>query len=84
MAAHSIILAWRIPWIGETGRLQSTGSQSQTPLKRQSMHTRKWNLYHCVNLVKILYKLEKEKRFQVSKWESKKAFVKVVISKINI
>ena len=37
-----------------------------------------------MNLVKILYKLEKEKRFQVSKWESKKAFVKVVISKINI
>ena len=27
MATHSSILAWRIPWIGEPGRLQSTGSQ---------------------------------------------------------
>ena len=27
MATHSSILAWRIPWIEETGRLQSTGSQ---------------------------------------------------------
>ena len=28
MATHSSILAWRIPWIEEPGRLQSTGSQS--------------------------------------------------------
>ena len=27
MAAHSSILAWRIPWIEEPGRLQSIGSQ---------------------------------------------------------
>ena len=27
MAAHSTILAWRIPWKEEPGRLQSTGSQ---------------------------------------------------------
>ena len=27
MATHSSILAWRIPWIEEPGRLQSTGSQ---------------------------------------------------------
>ena len=26
-ATHSSILAWRIPWIGEPGRLYSTGSQ---------------------------------------------------------
>ena len=25
MATHSSILAWRIPWTGEPGRLQSTG-----------------------------------------------------------
>ena len=30
MATHSSILAWEIPWTEETGRLQSTGSQSQT------------------------------------------------------
>ena len=27
MATHCSILAWRIPWTGEAGRLQSTGSQ---------------------------------------------------------
>ena len=30
MATHSSILAWRIPRTEEPGRLQSTGSQSQT------------------------------------------------------
>ena len=28
--AYSSILAWRIPWTEGPGRLQSTGSQSQT------------------------------------------------------
>ena len=27
MAIHSSILAWKIPWLEETGRLQSVGSQ---------------------------------------------------------
>ena len=36
MATHSSILAWRIPWTEEPGRLQSMGYQSQT---RQSTHT---------------------------------------------
>ena len=27
MATHSSILAWRIPWTGELGRLQSMGLQ---------------------------------------------------------
>ena len=27
MATHSSILAWRIPWTEEPGRLQATGSQ---------------------------------------------------------
>ena len=27
MATHSSILAWRIPWIEEPGKVQSTGSQ---------------------------------------------------------
>ena len=27
MASHSGILAWKIPWMEEPGRLQSTGSQ---------------------------------------------------------
>ena len=32
MATHSSILAWRVPWTEEPGRLQSTGSQSRTRL----------------------------------------------------
>ena len=32
MATHFIILAWRIPWTGEPGGLQSRGSQSRTQL----------------------------------------------------
>ena len=27
MAAHASILAWKIPWTEETGKLQSMGSQ---------------------------------------------------------
>ena len=34
IATHSSILAWRIPWTEEPGRLQSTGSQSQTLLSK--------------------------------------------------
>ena len=36
MAAHSNILAWRIPWTDESGRLQAMESQSWTRLKRLS------------------------------------------------
>ena len=36
MATHSSILAWRIPWTEEPGRLQSTESQSQRQLAAKS------------------------------------------------
>jgi len=40
MATYSSILAWRIPWTEEPGRLQSRGSQSQTQLKNLAcMHS---------------------------------------------
>ena len=39
MATHSSILAWRIPWTEEPGRLRSRGSQSRTWLKQPSTHT---------------------------------------------
>jgi len=32
ISTHSSLLAWRIPWTEESGRLQSMGSQSQTRL----------------------------------------------------
>ena len=40
MATHSSIVAWRIPWTEEPGRLQSMGLQSRTRLKRLSAHRR--------------------------------------------
>ena len=36
-AAHTSIVAWRIPWTEEPGGLQSMGSQSRTRLKRLSL-----------------------------------------------
>ena len=49
MAPHPSILAWRIPWTEEPGRLQSMGSQkSQTRLKQLSMDMHKiFNKYIC-------------------------------------
>ena len=44
MAAHSSILAWRIPWMEEPGGLQSMGSQSRTWLKRLHFHFRTWEV----------------------------------------
>ena len=38
MPTFSSILAWRIPWTEEPGRLQSIGSQSQTRLERVNTH----------------------------------------------
>ena len=38
-ATHSSILAWRIPWTEEPGRLQSMWSQNQTGLKQLTTHT---------------------------------------------
>ena len=35
-AIHSSLLAWRIPWMEEPGRLQSMGSQCWTGLKQLS------------------------------------------------
>ena len=39
MATHSSILAWRIPWTREPGRLQSMGLQSWTQLSYTHTHT---------------------------------------------
>ena len=38
MTSYSSIIAWRIPWTEEPGRIQSMGSQSQSGLKRLSTH----------------------------------------------
>ena len=40
MATHSRILAWRIPWTEEPGRLQSVGLQSWTQLSTHAKRER--------------------------------------------
>ena len=43
MATHSSILAWRIPWTQEPGRLKSMGSQESNTTERLStQHTLSW------------------------------------------
>ena len=51
ITTHSSILAWRIPWMDESDRLQSVGWQSQTQLSDFSSTTKKhaW-LCLCVGL----------------------------------
>ena len=43
-AAHSRILAWRIPWAEELGGLQCMGSQSQTDLAIEHTYGLQCNL----------------------------------------
>ena len=54
MATHSSVLAWRIPWTEESGRLQFTELQSQTRLKRlsSSMHTKSFQ--SCLTLCEYM------------------------------
>ena len=42
MATHFSILAWKIPWTKEPGRLQSMGSQSQTRLSNFNVNVSGW------------------------------------------
>ena len=39
MAAHSCILAWRIPWTEEPGGLQSMGSKESDMTERLTLFT---------------------------------------------
>ena len=43
MATHSSILAWRIPWTEEPGRLQSMGSQRvKMSLGKKTSKSNRW------------------------------------------
>ena len=48
MATRSNILAWRIPWTEETGRLHSMVLQSWTLLKGLSMPSMQYSLDYIV------------------------------------
>ena len=58
MASHSVgILAWRIPWTEEPGRLQSMGSQESDMMEWLSVHT---DFYHFIPPVKKLISVDTE------------------------
>jgi len=50
MATHSSILAWRIPWTEEPGRLQSMGSQESDMTEQLNHH----HHHHRLNLSKCM------------------------------
>ena len=53
MATPSTILAWKIPWTGKPGRLQSMGSQKSDKTEQLSTHT---HIRGILNLMYILFK----------------------------
>ena len=50
MATHSSILAWKIPWTEDTGRLQLVGLQSQKvkPLSHVQLFATPWTVAYQV------------------------------------
>ena len=44
MATHSSILAWKIPWMEEPGRLQSTGRKELDTTEQLHFTSRNWDL----------------------------------------
>ena len=50
MATHSSILAWRIPWTGEPGGLQSTGPQRVS--HDQATQARGWQTHTMKAFIK--------------------------------
>ena len=62
-ANHSSILAWRIPWTEEPGRLQSMGLQSWTQLSKFHFH---FHIYIYIYI--YLYSTEWKERKEYSEW----------------
>ena len=75
MATHSSILAWKIPWMEDTGRLQSTGSQraghdwaTSLSWRKKVREGRRWNSYHCNLALLSLLLSTKKKVYSCSSW----------------
>ena len=58
MATHSSILAWKIPWTKEPGRLESMGSQEMQTTEQLHFH---FQSYHCSLIVFFWFKNQVEK-----------------------
>ena len=62
MAVHSSILAWRIPWIEDPGRLQSLWSQSQTQLS--NFHSLTFSIYLRTAMSSFIFYIETLTHFE--------------------
>ena len=74
LAAHSSILARRIPRTEEPGRLQSIGSQSQTQMKQPSTHTHTHTHIHTPTSWSLQQNNESKYRptqiWKLNKWQN--------------
>ena len=67
IAAHSSILAWKIPWTEEPGRLWSIGSQRVKRDSEVTTHTKRWfNI--CKSLSEIHHITIKGKKKSFLQW----------------
>ena len=70
MATHSSILAWRIPWRKEPGRLQSMGSQKTGHDWVTNTHFRSKDVFTCCFCHRNWYYKNRCKRGFLSSWKS--------------
>ena len=68
MATHSSILAWRIPWTVEPGKLQSMGSQRvQTQLSDEQFHFQNMSSFRrCIIPKQLQYSITKYQCVRIS------------------
>ena len=72
MATHSSIIAWRIPWMEETGRLQSTGHKESDTTEQLHftslvyLRNMYWVSTTCQALFQAHYEIEETKTCAVS------------------
>ena len=88
MAPHSSILAWKIPWTGEPGRLQPIVLQSRTRRSPQYECTNQTNMWHLNSekwvIMKIfLFKSWRVKLKEVSSLNMLLIFKRLIFSEIG-
>ena len=65
MATCSSILAWRIPWPGESGGLQSMGSQESDMAEQQNMDQHLPFFLYCIWFKHLHLTLSQEGAFRI-------------------
>ena len=88
MATHSSILAWKVPWIAEPGRLQSKGSQKVrhnwatehgAHIKEHGAHIK--YVFYIYNRYAIIYVYIKTSKFHSRHWYFGTSLVEICLPK---